>query len=389
VRFSITVNPPPAPAWFTALPYSQWQLVGSNTLQSVATVAARTLTMPWIGAAVEQATKKFVIGNPGGHNDGGSNAVYEFRLNQATPAWVRTRVGTVVGAADSSNNFGTDSSGQPSNTHSYARPTIAAGRFWLPGLDSINSSNGWWTTATFSYDLAQTSGGVWRQHGRLTAGSIPSWIGGPACYDAVTDRMFSWPNAENSGPGYYFDVSNVLAAADVPSPGTVVGSTAINGPGFGNWQYSQCNVADGLRRIIWASQDSGTAGAISSVRTLQLDNLGAGWSTHNITGTTMFNVHYGGGYVYHEAARRIYSYNSSGNTIRVVEVPQNIANSWPARSVTLGGLTAGGTNSDNGSQGFSRFNIVQDMGNGEACLMWYPTHTLSGMYVCRVPAGGL
>lgn len=390
LTFSIVMNQPStAPAWFTALPYSQWTLINSaSSMQGVSSgVAARTLTMPWIGAAVDQTARKFVIANPGGHNDGGSNAVYEWRAADASPNWYRTRAGTVVGyTPDAANSVAVDASGQPTHTHSYHRPLVAAGRFWLPGIDSGSSSNGFWSTATVSYDLSQTSNGVWRSHGRLTTGSIPKWLGGSAAYDSINNRIFSFPQAENSGPGYYFNVSTVLAAADSTSGAQVSGSTAINGPGFGSWVYSASVVSVQHARLIFCAFSD--TGGFSGIRSLQLNNLGAGWTSHTISGTAPFNV-YGGGFVRHESANRFYSYGSSGNMIRVFDVPATVTNAWTSRSVTLGGATAPGTQSDNGSQGFSRFNIIQDMGNGEACLLWYPTHTLAGMYACRVPVGGL
>jgi hypothetical protein len=378
-----------APAWFTALPYGEWVLLSSaQSMQSVSSgVAARTLTMPWIGAAVDQSGKKFVIANPGGHNDGGSNAVYEFRLGDATPNWYRTRVGTGVGMTDAANSVGVDGTGQPSNTHSYHRPLVANGRFWLPGLDSAATSNGYWTTTTVSYDLSQTANGVWRSHGRMTLGAIPKWLGGSAAYDSINDRIFSFPQQTDSGSGFYFNVSNVLAAADTIN-GAVPGATAIAMPSFGSWVFSASVFSASLARLFMAFEDSDTS-AFAGIRSLQVNNLGAGWTSHTISGTTPFPVYSGGGFVRHESANRFYSHNSGGNAIRVLDVPNPVTGTWTGRSVTLGGATAPGTSSDNGSRGFSRFNIVQDMGNGEPCLLWYPTHTLAGMYVCRVPAAGL
>lgn len=388
--FTITINAASsAPPWFTSLSYSQVQLQASaNSMQSVSSgVAARTLTMPWIGGAPDQPARKFAVGDPGGHGDGGSNAVYEFRLGDDVPDWYRTRVGTVVGMSDSANAVGVDGSGQPSNTHSYHRPVVAAGRLWLPGLDSANTSNGYWTTTTVSYDLSQTSGGVWRSHGRLTLGGIPKWLGGSAAYDSINDRIFSFPQQTDSGSGFYFNVSNALAAADTIS-GAVTGSTAIAMPSFGSWIYNATVFSPSLARLFMCCENSDT-GSFAGLRSLQVNNLGAGWTSHTISGTTPFPPYSGGGFVRHESANRFYSYNSSGNTIRVLEPANPITGTWTGRSVTLGGVTAPGTSSDNGSRGFSRFNIIEDMGNGEACLIWYPTHTLAGMYVCRVPPGGL
>jgi hypothetical protein len=378
--FSITISQPSsAPAWFTSLPYSQWQLVGSNSMGSVSSINNYGLTDVWIGAAVDEDAKKFVIGAPGGHQDPGENSVFEFRLNQATPAWYRTRAGNNPSVTQGSNQAGYDGSGQPTSTHSYHNPVCAQGRFWLPILGAYSGQVGHATTSVFSYDLAQTSGGVWNRHGRQITGSITGgWIGGASTYDPVTDRIFSFAQGGWGGVGgVYFNASNVIAAGNIDYPNATPGATTVAGLSSGD--YCLAVTANELRRII-----SITANPVV-VRSLQLDNIGAGWTTHSVSAAP-FSAYYGGGAVYHEGTRRLYSYNSVGNTIRVFDIPTNITSQWPRRTVTLGGLTAPGTQN---SQGFSRFNLVQNMGNGEACLLWYPRYNVTGMYVCRIPPGGL
>jgi hypothetical protein len=364
--------------------------IGTGTMESVSSgVTARTLTMPWIGAAVDQEIGEFVIGDPGGHNDGGNNSVYVFPVRVPSPAWVRRRAGTGVTGDGTTNGSGTDGTGQPVDTHSYHRPVIAAGRFWLPSLDSQSGviTDGNWTTATFSINH-RDSGQSWRQHGRLSSSTGGSnWLGGSAAYDPVTDRIFSFPQTLETGSnGAYFDVSDVVAAGDVTYPGTVTGVTAIATPNRGGGFYNCAIYCASLRRLVLLSEDNDNTGTFHS---LQLDNLGAGWTSHTVSGTQPWGPYYNGGCVWHDSARRFYSYNSGGNAIRVITVPETVTNNWTGTTYTATGDTLPGTSSDNGSAGFSRWNIVQDMGNGDACLLWYPNHTVTGMYVIRVSSTGL
>jgi hypothetical protein len=255
-------------------------------------------------------------------------------------------------------------------------------------LDSQSGIDGNWTTATFSAPLDAGPNPDYTAHGRLrTSGISGSWLGASACYDEETDRLFIFPQTLETGSlAAYFDVSDVIAAGSNPYPAAVSGVTTFATPNRGGGFYNASVVCPSLRRLALLSEDNDNT---ATFHTYQLDNLGAGPSSHTVTGTQPWGPYYNGGIVWHNQARRFYSYNSGGNTVRIITVPVNVNDNWTGTSTTLGGDTAPGTGSDNGSAGFSRFNIIPDMGNGEACLVWYPSHTVTGIYVCRVPNAGL
>lgn len=382
-----------APSWFSGLANSTWAVVGSNTMQSVSVPAPpngfRTLTMPWVGAATDQIRKEFVIGAPGGHSDTGDNSVYVFRLNQTTPAWVATRHGD--SATDLTlNGAGVTASNNPVDCHSYRRPVCARGRFWLPALDSMEGASGptagIWSTSCFSYDLAQVSNGAWRRHGRLnTTASLAKWLGGASAYDPYTDTIYSFPQEMDKAGGEWarFNASSVLAAADVAFPGQTPGVT-LSSSFSGQNMYCAAVACYDLRIIVLIQN--------GSMFTLNLDNPGAGWTGRTFSGTPVSGgfTGDGGNIVYHEGTRKIYGYDSiGGSTVRVLDIPTNLSSTWAWRAVTPAGITPAGTASDNGSGGESRFQIIQDMGGTQACLLWYPTHTQTGMTVCKLPIGGL
>lgn len=379
--FSVVIQPN-VPAWFAALSSGQAAQVGSNSIASLSTIGqTRLLTDVWIGNAVSQTRKELINAAPGGHNVSADNSVYVMRLNQTTPAWVRTRDGTgdQNGVSDTENGAGYTSTGQPSHTHSYHRPVATGTHFWYPGLDSVVGSNGFWTTSTFSYDLSQNSGGVFRRHGRgRTSGSINKWLGGSAAWDPVTDRIFSGPQWGADGLAFYFNATTVLAAADVVFPGAVPGVQTMSWPGSTDYSVMLC--ADDLRLLILIS--------VFGLYTANPDNPAAGWTARTLGAGNDYSD--GVGYVYHRGARKLYRYSGGGTTIRVVDIPTNLASTWTGRNATYTGAVCPAPSALPGDSSgiYSRFNIIHDMGDGNACLVASPDENYTGVWVCKVPSGG-
>lgn len=384
--FSITINPAStAPAWFTALPYNTVTQIGTGSMQAVSGLASQYygLTDAWIGGAVDQSRREFVIGAPGGHtvSDATNNAVYVFRLGDASPQWYRTRNGD-TGSSNTVNSAGQTSSGNPIDTHSYHRQCASPGRLWMPGLDSMTGADGQWTTSTFSYDLTQNSGGVWNRHGRWQTGSVEKMLGGSSAYDPVTERIFSV--GQYGFPGSYFHVPTVLAAGNVEFPNAVTGvvnNITIPNQFGGGPGYSVMMCADDLRLLILMGDNT-------ALSTMNPDSP-TGWTGRSLGSGNNYSD--GMGMVYHRGTRRIYrlARNGGTSTIRVIDIPTTISNSWTGRNVTLTGTLPSVDTARTGAASYSKFNIIHDMGNGEACLVWYPRRDTTGMYVVRVPAGGL
>lgn len=352
-----------------------------SVTQDLSTGSEWNLTADWIGAAVDPGRRELVIGAPGGHGGWPGNEVYVWRAAEDPPRWVRTRTGSTGSAQDVENGPGTYADGQPSSTHSYHRPVCARGHFWLPGLDSVQSASGWWTTATFSYDLAQESGGVWRSHGRLlTTGTINKWLGGSSAYDPVTDKIYATPQYGAENRWVTIDVAPRLAGADIAYPGAAP-NTTIYSSFPGNAGYNVMVAAADLRLLILLCGDAGAY----RLYTLDLDNPGGGFTARAMSGAPVDP--YGGGLVYHQPSRALIGWYNSGLTLRRLAIPSSLQGPWAWSSVTTTGSPPPNANqgvSNANQQAFGRFNIIPDMGNGEACLVYYPIYDQVGMYVCRL-----
>jgi hypothetical protein len=386
--FRIEIVPAVQP-WFSAQADNAWSLQGTGTMKAVSACAGRpdslsyALTDTWTGSAPDNDAREAVFALQGGHDNAGAgsnNGVLVFRFDLAVPTWMARRVGEInSGVAGGMNGPGVYASGQPSGSHTYNRSLVADGVFWMPGIDSQDDQNGNHTSSTFSFLLSQTAG-VFRSHGRWTLGDVVNkLLGGCSAYDPVTQRVFTL--FQYGSEAAYFHAPTVLAAADVQFPGTVPGVTAFAMPSSPAYSVAFCDPE--YRLLIYVSENN--------IQTLNLDNIGAGWTQR--AGAPPVTP-YGGGFCYHQSAHRIYCYpwGGGGNLIRVMNVPAS--GSWPSwRNVTLGGInppqTNGTFNQNQGSGPFNRFNLIEDMGNGQACLYYYPRFNVTGMYVAKVATGGL
>lgn len=382
--FNITINPATtAPAWFTALTPNTWTLIGASSIQAnvpspqpIGNTGYTSITRTWNGAAVDQSRREFVIGASGGHNDYWGNEVYAISLGDATPTWRRTRTPSAqTGSTDQTNGPGTFADGQPTATHTYSRPCAGNGRLWLAGLDAQSGSSGDWTSATFSYDLTQQTNGVWNRHGRLfnTFGG-GRWLGGSAAYDPVTDTVWAVGQYGDAGNRLYrIDCAATIAAGNVGATTQLANSTLYTwGSDYG---YNYTAIAHDLRLLILVPETG------STIYTRDLTNPSAAWVARATSGTRI--APYPGHAVYHPASRALIGWTSGlGASVRVLDIPQNLSSTWTWRTVNLGGVAIANPGDSQGP--WSKFNIVQDMGNGQACLVYYDQISRTGIYACRL-----
>jgi hypothetical protein len=386
--FSIAIATSRAPSWFSALEEGVWANVGDNSMGDVSPDNTYGLTKAWIGAAIDPVRREMVIPLPGGHGARSDSDLYVFRFGEDSPRWYRPRTGTTGFVEDFENASNLNDSGEPSATHTYHRPVCARGHVWLPGIDSMSSPAGYWTTATFSYPLA-IDDAPWRSHGRLiTEGSINKWLGGSACYDAVSDRIFSCPQY-GTRRWASFRAGPRLAGPDVAYPARVPGVT-VHENFISDPNYNVMVAASDLRLLILLDNSGRVYTADADLDTPE-------WVEREVSGsgTSPF-----GGFCYHPGTRRCYAWENSRNTIFTLSIPERLDDAWRWSQVVTDGVTLpnaneGGTYADGGggdngdNHAYGRFNIVPDMGDGRGCLVFYPRWTHAGMLVCKLPASGL
>ena len=364
-----------APTWFTALTPSAMTFVSSNSIADTGSTDP-DIALAWNGAAVEQSRREFCMGCSGGHADYDGNEMLVLRLGQNTPAWVRTRAPAGTGGTDSENGAGVHSNSQPLGTHTYALQAAGNGRFWLPGLGA-QSGGGTWTTTCFSYDLTQESSGVWNRHGRIwTSTPGMNWLGASCAWDPVDNAIWVIGQYGDDNRVCKIDCAAAVSAGNVDHPtamGNITRYGSLLNPGIG-----YMTVAHDLRLLIHVSQNYGIA-------FLDLTNPGGGWANPTaVTGTGI--TPYPGHAVWHAPSRAMLGWSNTGSTVRKCVVPANPATgTWAWSNVTMGGSAWPNHALPSGTNGpFSKFNLVEDMGNGESCLVYVRDVTEAGFYACRL-----
>lgn len=262
------------------------------------------LMAAWCGMCFDQAGGVAWVPNGEGHNDGWSNAIYKWQLDQATPAWVRVKNPSVVANyADGAVASGVYSDGRPRALHTYNYteyipgygPAVCneialantggsgPGRLYL--IDEVTGDHTFRAASTPAggsgaatcYD--STRGVVWmRVNGTqpmrywtpatntwTSVGATIAWAGASSlCYMPDTDCILIG-NGENelgqtvSGGWCVFDCST--GAYYYP---TFTGAPALNVAQSGGLWPGKCQPAwDSVRRCAYAwDQDSGSTTSI-------------------------------------------------------------------------------------------------------------------------------
>lgn len=367
-----------APSWFVNMPDKTWSTPVANTLSSVkpnplpaGNTGHVSVCNAWTGGAADQDRGEFVLGANGGHTDYAGNEVYVCALREESPAWQRI-ADPSSSSAISSGTFGKNSAcrygdGRPSSTHTYNRPCFGGGRYWLAGIDSEYSASGWWSTACYSFDRSTSQ---WTYHGQGIANPPSSdsdwkWLGGSAAYDRVGKRVWSIAQFALSKGAYSVD-------ADPTSP-TFGQRTEYNFnivPG-----YSWSVIAHDLR--LWV------VGGVNGLYTLNLNSPSGGFDQQNTTGSSSA-LDLGVGAVYHQPSRAILCWDGYGAQVRKLAIPNPVTGSWAWSAVQPSGSNAVTPSGSQANGTYGRFNIIEDMGNGQSALCIVNSVT-GPTYVYKVP----
>jgi hypothetical protein len=369
----------PAPQWFRDMPDKTWATPVINTVDHVKPSPLpagydghAAVCNNWSGGTVDQDRAEFVLAANGGHQGYSGNEVYVCPLRDERPAWMRITDPSPPSAVQAG-TYGRNSparyaDGRPSSTHTYNRPCWGNGRLWLAGIDSEYTPVGWWTSACYSFDRESRQ---WAYHGigietPHESDSYCKWLGGSAAYDPVTNTVWSVGQygIGSTGDGVY----------------TVDAGTGriTNRRMMQNMGYSWSVVAADLRLLI--------VGGVDSIFTLDLQNPAAGFVRRNHSGTHASGAYCGG--VYHPASRAIFSWHNNGANIRKLSIPASIGSTWTNSVVQPSSLNRVVPGSAQANGTYGRFNIIQDMGNGQSAFVLLNS-TTGSTYVYKIPAEGI
>jgi hypothetical protein len=410
--------PSNAPAWFTAMADKTWTAVAGGTAYGAAYQNGTRVTdvLPavfpggsssisiveaWNGAAVDQVNKLMLMCNNGGHGDYHGNEGYALSLQQAVPAWKLMYLPTPVGNQGSDNAYPTNNleenmpDGNPYSTHSYNRPVWGNGAYYLPGLDgtpNANQTSAAWKCNTAalvankaSWPIAYNAA-VWSYLGlglsSIGGGDI-QWNSGHAIWDRINQYVWSiaYAGTNGAGQGVYSINTNTgaLTAWAFGSENSCFAGTCAykirssSDPGF--WLIAA--VPQGLISI------ADLTSPLSGFSTVTPTDPGGYYSalTANM------------GCVYHAASAAMLCWNDNGANIIKIAVPTSnmLAGAYTVSQVTpaVGNTVTPSSAYSNGSAGnFSKFNLVEDMGNGQGALVIL-NDISQPTYVYKLPAAGV
>lgn len=416
----------PVPAWWSALAAGQWSAIAtSGTLAAAAppTAAADSDTgqsaiiSAWSGATVDQANRRFILLANGGHADYAGNEGYRLDLGDATPTWRRfidpTPNASILYNDSPSGPFAVNSDGRARSMHTSGFQCFGDGYVWYPYCNSYNSPSGGSTPGMAAFNMnnaallaaiaANTSlpwdgtAGPWSILGGIADngsgiskdGSTGAASFGVSVFDPVGHRVFGL-----GGLGY--DRTNCYAWY-INTQGSSLGSSASfilnNGNPFADFRWAVC--ASDLNIIVAAD------GANGRIVVFNLANVGgSGWYT---TVTPAGSGYYGGGvsgpfpgagYVVANHSIAVGDPPNIGNKVYKLQIPTTVSGgqtvynpsgSWIWTSSTPGGATI---SCPDDTKPYTRFNIIQDMGDGTAALI-YVGGVSAPTYVYKVPTTGL
>jgi hypothetical protein len=450
VPFSITINTGAVPSWFAAQTVKTWQPVAAasdrtllyanqNPPQNGGAAFPGWSFRPhnaYNGACVDQSRGEFLFAANGGHDDYAGNEVYACRIRSETPYWYRLTDRSPIAMIDAIGN---------SNRGSASTSNLISGQGWRPagfaamyGDGRMRAQHGW-------HSNIFANNRVW-----YCSQQSPTGVGDPTSHAWSFNRALAgipqspsrspllWQN--NAGPFEWLGTSDNgrKGSSDQSIPDYGTASAAALDPVTGLIWYgreqqetahwSSLNTANGVitkygngfgenLSAIWATVVYDPSGADlwryfvlqcrsnpSRLYLLNLKQATPTWSfvTINLNpGAVSPNLN-GYGAVYHPPSRSILLHDSNELTrdgrIMKVRVPTSgdayAGGTWQVTPINPAGGSADpstqpqGLNPAGGWYTWSKFNIINDMGNGQSALVVCMDPTLP-TYVYKLPAGEL
>jgi hypothetical protein len=411
---------PPAPAWFEAQQDKVWSTPATNTLYSVRPPIDPSPVRPHeriltagTGACVNDTGGELILPCNGGHDDYYGNEIYAIAMRDENPTWQRiwgpTPNAQLVTSDINYNALTANLDGSPRTIHGWNSPLFAAGRIWI-SQNGVANPSGRWSTNTFSISRSDIAvlgdAATWVDHGLAwdplpgSPGSNFLYQGIKLLHDDVAGRVYVIPEG-NVADG---TIAYIETAAPYAKGQVTVGTFDH---GFSNG-FVPTTIANGGVHTRHCMVLMTTQGGL---HVLDLDNLAGGWTPPGATGWLSAIPANGpgsqtryGGLSYHTDSQGAvwwsgpWSGPDQGANFKILRVPvdplDTAGYSWETITPSNAAVypTDGGSITENGIH--TKFNVIQDMGNGQGalvCMPDVPTSTGSDgpMYAYKLPAGGV
>jgi hypothetical protein len=391
------------PSWFESQADNTWAAVATNTVANVFDGSPDNGVMTaWTGGSVAQERGELILCANGGHGDYNGNEAYAIQIRSETPTWVRLwdkfSGATATGGSTVSNGPANHSDSSPRSTHSWSHQTYGNGRIWKvqTGMSNGPDGDGKQSTAVYSWDRESIVGAVpmsgesgpWTYHGLGVPaygpsdgwGSTIDWQSSCTNYDKDTKTVWSLCTFTVKNPRYPFFSVDTVTGAITTYPSANNDSFPVD-----QWLKQAIGaIVDGYWIIIAPNYSGGR------VLVLDLSNPNGGFTFKSPTGSPNAYVTGGGpGCVYHEASNALLVHHHSwGLNIRKLSIPADkISGTYTWSEVAMGGTVPGPFAAD--FQGYyTKFNMIENMGNGQSALVAVSDVT-GQTYVCKLPASGV
>jgi len=425
----VASSPGTAPAWFVSLPERVWTDVAGGSAYSgsafqkgarLSDVAPSPYTygnsqdsiiVPWTGGCSLQNRGEYIKACEGGHTDGSDNGVYALLLKTATPYWSRIWGPNVNSGGNNLDTAGVynvpfvaHGNGAPCTAHGWYSRVCSEGaggtneRIWL--LMTNEGESGCWTTDAWSIPRAALGAGVtdpalWMYHGRQwpsvpggAPGSSFGYQNGPHAFDSVANQIMSGADFAINNGIVRIDVATCVAAGkQAASGGAVPGSTQYDIGDNTAWENAWSVVTTNTNPRCWIV--GSTDNNLLYVFNLQSPTSGA--RTKSVTGGNISGTA-GLGAVYHDGVNKIVVGGAAGTqgsltsniyTIAIPSDPWNATSGFTMSTIAPAGGSLSQVASFQGSYG--AFQMIRDMGNGQACLVLHCRDVTLPTYVYKLP----
>jgi hypothetical protein len=433
----------PAPSWFLNQKDRTWVAVAGNAGQRIIDAAAGqprletggTLpqsTRSWNGGCVDQDRGELIFAANGGHADYAGNEVYACRVRSETPTWYRLidrspeEVVAPVLQRDTQSSSNTKSGqgnipngfaamyldGRMRAVHGWCSAVFAANKVWY-AHQSSPSGVGYSTSHAWVFDrgyagIAMEPGqtplawrsdpGPWRWLGRTSDGADAQadnlngfGTAPPSALDATTGRI--WTIHEHAGP-------RIWSSIDVNS-GRIRRCNKINlyasnaGSGWATVVFDPSG-ADRWRLLIAPASEQRGLIVLNLKASDPYDE--SAWSTSTVSDFAALAAAGGANGVYHAESRSVLIGNPKALGARIlrIRVPMDASGEYLPRGVWQVDAidpASGSANPTNGMNpvnvgSYSKFNLVDDMGNGQSALV-VCMEIDSPTYVFKLPMAGV
>ncbi len=378
-------GPTSAPAWFSSTPNLQWVAPVSNWLGAAGVLdplanttnagdGPQNILYAYSGMAMDRVTGEIRLLANGGHSNYFGNEVYRVSLQQSQPAWVRLRDATPFQGVGSS---GFQGDGRPTAGHTYSTSFGGNGRFIAFGR--------------FGYDPA-----------------------GDSKANIVVEFVANNPNSNDNVNNDWVNLSSTLNINGSPYPGnqSVFYDEQLNQIILvvgGNVQPSIVVYdATSLKQISANNatlNDGGNelAGAIDTVNRIlliqgnsgywwiPLSKLASGsWSSFGAPGNNIPSNH---GFAFHAASNAFVVYYYKQGLMKLKPTVSgggySSLGNWTVVSGVSGPTPQPYFDSGNGEGLNNKCQIVDNMGDGRAGLVYLPAWANPDLYVMPLPTSGL